>query len=281
MSYLLQQDQKNYAAWSQRNVVQFYTGQRHTVEELYDSERALLVPALESCASVLDVGCAAGGFSQILQALKAGIRYVGVDVSADLIAAARRSYPTSRFEVSDGSVLAFPDQAFDLTLCTGVLLHNPNYQEMIRECYRVARRGCVIDVPRLVSVPYTFDLATSYMVLKRRFREGTDGLDERHTIVPYVLSHPQPLFDCLVNGLKPRPSVVAAVGYYGQTNESVTLPVKPVCFCVVYLAKVGEAVQETKLLLDLPEEIKSQIQVDHVQVLREGRAAISHLIRGA
>ncbi len=271
--------EKNYAAWSRQHVVSFYGSQRHRVDDLYDSERALLVPSVEACRSVLDIGCAAGGFCQIVQTLKPGICYVGVDASSDMVALARRRYPSATFEVNDGVPLPFGEGAFDLVLCTSVLHHNPNYRDMIRECYRVASLRCVIDLPRLVTAPYAFDRSTSYMVLKRRFHDGAGEIDEQQTIVPYVLEHPQPMFEFLLEGLRPRPRAIAAVGYYGHPNESVVLPVKPICFCVVYLLKGDAATARTRLLLDVPEDIEARLSLSGVERVEGGRATFPGFIQ--
>ncbi len=270
---------KNYPAWSEENVVQFYQRERHRLEDLYDSERALLVPALEESTSVLDVGCAAGGLYNILEKLKPGIRYTGVDVSPEMIAQARCRYPSAQFQVSDCSQPDFPEGAFDLVLSMGVLNHNPNYLEMIREHYRVSRKGCVLDLPRMVRAPYTFERSTSHIVLKGLLPNNNPAVPEAETIVPYVLCNPQPMFEFLVNQLKPRPCALAAVGYYGKPNPSAVVPVTPVCFCVIYLKKGDPQTRRTKLLLDLPKDIAAAIQLEGAESVPTGRAAIAGLIR--
>ncbi len=280
MSVLSRGEDKNYAAWSSERVIDFYARERHRSDELYDSERAVLVPALERAASVLDVGCAAGGFSEVLQSLRPGIRYVGVDVAPEMIAEARRRYPAVRFEVSEGSRLDFPDGSFDLVLCTGVLLHNPDYPGLLRELYRVAASGCVVDLPRLVTVPYTFDLASSHMALQRRFAAGpAQGPGTLGSVVPYVLAQAQPMFELLLEQLRPRPRAIAAVGYFGNPHDAAVLPVRPVCFCVVHLAKGDRAVRRTKLLLDLPEEIAAQIPLDGARRVPGGREMVRQFIQ--
>jgi len=271
---------KNYPAWSHRSVVEFYARKRSRVEDLYETERSLLLPALESCGSVLDVGCAAGSFFSIIRTLKPEIRYVGVDVSPKMVTMARSLYPAARFEVSDGSRLSFQDGAFDLVLCTGVLHHNPNYEEIIREVYRVAAKGCILDLPRLVTAPYQFRLASSYQVLKEQF-PGQDGVGEDQTIVPYVLSNPQPLFEFLLRDLHPQPRAIAAVGHYGSPSESAVVPVKPVCFCVVYVGKGHPGRKRAKIWLDLPDDVMRELDLKDAEHLpAEGLEVILEVSAG-
>ena len=269
---------KNYEAWAHGRVIDFYATKRQTPEELYASERAILEPVVKRCRSLLDVGCAAGGLSEALRALNPQLRYVGVDAVPAMIAEARRRHPGVRFEISEGTRLSFPDRAFDQVLCTSVLHHNPDYQQMIREFYRVAREGCILDLPRLVMRPYAFEAATSYMVLNERFVEGDHQQeDARSTVVPYVLANPQPMFEFLL-GLKPRPSAIAAVGYDGQPSPSVVIPIRPVCFCVIYLAKGDSTTRQTQLLLDLPSLLVAELRIEDVQRFPGGRDAFPQLL---
>ncbi len=268
----------NYAAWAHEPVVRYFGHARMTPEALYESERAVLMPALTRCASVLDVGCAAGGLSQVLQTLKPGIRYVGVDVVPEMVNEARRRYPLATFEVSDGSTLRFADGSFDLVVCLGVLHHNPAYRELIRELYRVTGRGCVLDLPRLVRAPYTFDPAASHMVLADQFGVGGLSGERQPTAVPYVLANPQSLFGFLLEELRPRPAALAAVGYYGKPSEAAVLPVRPVCFCVAYLGKGTVQSQRTRLLIDLPGDVAASVRWRQAEVIATDRSRLGALI---
>lgn len=251
---------KNDSAWSAKPVVQFYTQARQSLKELYASERRFLEPALEGCTSVLDIGCAAGGFFPMLRALRPGIRYLGIDTSSEMIRQARLSYPEAEFHVMDGSHLPLPESCFDLVLCTGVLHHNPNYSEMIQELYRVASKGCLLDLPRLTLHPYRFDLHTSYMVLQRQFGMEELTVREEETFIPYVLAHPRALFDLLLNLLRPSPQSVSVFGYYGTPSQATVLPVSSVCFCVVHLLKGRAGHEKTEVHLDLPQDVLQAIQ---------------------
>lgn len=79
---------------------------------------------------ILDVGCGPGS---IVAFLPDAVDYLGVDMSADYIAAAEQSYgERARFMVGDANELEFgDDERFDVVSAVG-LLHHLNDDEVIR-----------------------------------------------------------------------------------------------------------------------------------------------------
>ena len=70
---------------------------------------------------LLDIGC---GPAHILRALPTGVRYVGVDLNADYIAAARREWgDRGEFLCTPVSELALDDREFDVVMTMGLLHH--------------------------------------------------------------------------------------------------------------------------------------------------------------
>jgi len=228
---------KNFEAWSLKNTVNFYQNERTRAADLYQSESAMLLPVVPRVKSVLDVGCAVGNFYSVFRELNPAISYVGIDTSQGMIDEARRRYPGIRFDLSKGHGLPYESGSFDLVLCTGVLNHNPDYLDMISEILRVTRRFAVVDLPRLVTWPYTFDLKHSYMQLKDRFPEKTEEITEEATRVPYVLASVSEAFNGLLNRLSKGIMGVACCGYYGTPHKSVTIPYEKVIFTVILLIK--------------------------------------------
>lgn len=228
---------KNLEAWSYQNSVAFYAQERSRVSDLYESESSMLLPIAGRVESVLDVGCAAGNFFSIFRELNPGISYQGIDTSSRMIEEARARHPGAVFHLGDGGDLPFADGAFDLVSCVGVLNHNPDYLEMIEEMFRVARRFVVVDLPRLVAGPVAFDPKKSYMVLKKRFAEGSDGIPEETTQVPYVLAHAEEAFEGVLTRLSGRLQGLACHGYYRSPHESVVIPCREVLFAVLLLVK--------------------------------------------
>lgn len=241
---------KNLQAWSFKNSVNFYVSERTRAADLYKSEAAMLLPVIPYVRSVLDIGCAVGNFRTIFQDLNPAISYVGVDTSTGMIAEARRRHPGVKFEVVEGNrPLPFADGSFDLVLCTGVLNHNPDYLDLIADAVRVAGSFAVIDLPRLVTGPYSFDLATSFMQLDERFPDNAAGITREATKVPYMLANVGDAFGGILTRLPGKLSGFACCGYYGTTHQSVTIPYEKVIFTVVLLVKGTGPVRYN---LDLP-----------------------------
>ena len=230
--------EENFNAWSFDNSVSFYTEGRNKAEDLYESEAAILLPIVPHIESVLDIGCAAGGFYEIFLELDPSISYTGVDTSRKMIAEAKTRYPKGDFHIGDGGPLPFETVSFDLVLCTSVLHHNPRYLEMITDFKRIARKYIIVDLPRLVTKPYSFDVSHSYMTLGERFPIGSEQLDKTATKVPYVLANVQEMFNKVITRMGGQLSGLAVHGYFGSPHDtSVTIPISPVIFTVALFVK--------------------------------------------
>lgn len=239
---------KNFGAWSLANSVGFYVNKRNQAKDLYRSEAAMLLPVVPHINSVLDVGCAAGGFADIFKELNPRVAYTGIDSSEGMVEKARQLRPGVQFRHYAGGRLPFADNSFDLVLCTGVLNHNPDYLDMIADFVRVTKRFAVIDLPRLVTGPYSFDINQSNMVLKRRF-PGADQVNPEETRVPYVLANVSEAFRGIATSLRENLASIACMGYNGKTDTSVIIPYGEVIFTVVLLVKGRRPAGYT---LDLP-----------------------------
>lgn len=95
--------------------------------------------------TVLDVGC---GNGRLLEALPAGVLYLGVDNSVALLKAARDNYPENKFLAGD--ILKLDDLAkpgnpassrgFDHVFCLAVLPHIPSRELQLKALEQLAAR---------------------------------------------------------------------------------------------------------------------------------------------
>jgi ubiquinone/menaquinone biosynthesis C-methylase UbiE len=96
---------------------------------------------------ILDLGTGPGYLPIEIAKRSSDIKIIGVDLSRNLIQMARQNAQSSgfddrlAFEVGNSARLNFDDVSFDMVISTGMLhsLRNPVY--VLREIYRVLKRG--------------------------------------------------------------------------------------------------------------------------------------------
>lgn len=94
--------------------------------------------------SVLDIGCAAGGYSDYLG--KQGHHVYGIDISYDLLQVGRQRGTSTRFVCGDALTLPFGDRSFDTTVLFDILEHVDDLA-LLKEAVRVSCRRLIIAVP--------------------------------------------------------------------------------------------------------------------------------------
>jgi SAM-dependent methyltransferase len=232
-------------AWSQPSAIDFYYKHRHDVSDLYPSERVFLPRVLFPGIKVLDVGCASGGFFNIMRTMEPAIDYTGIDIAQPAVDLARQRYPEARFEVTDGMAIPYGDGAFDLVHCTSVLNNEPRYPEIWKEMYRVANRFALADMRLLKGIGGRVSAEDS------RYRIQFEGPGQE-AVVPYVVSDADEVISFLLN-LNPRPQALRGTGYFHEVSELADTPYSQVCMAILLLEKGSSATVRTKLdLQDLP-----------------------------
>src|ERR1700712_1986813 len=115
--------------------------------ELYDQKHAFVssfgedvVELLDVKAGerILDIGCGTGYLANHIQSLGADV--VGTDLSPDMIAKAKESYPNVEFAVADASNLKF-DKPFDAVFSNAALHWVKDHDGMMRSVYNSLKPG--------------------------------------------------------------------------------------------------------------------------------------------
>jgi SAM-dependent methyltransferase len=216
--------------FEQPELVEFFSGHRNRPEDLYPSERRFLPGLAAGAKTVLDVGCAAGGFVDIWRAFNGALRYTGVDLSESLVAAARRLHPHAEFLVGDCAVgLSLSDRAADVVAALGWLHWEPRYADALRELWRLTGHSLFFDV---------------------RLHDGSEDLVGAQAIpggrTTYLCASWPRLRRLL---LDLEPGSIRGYGYVGPPADTVSgMPTK-LCFAAFVLER-GDL--PTDLSLDLP-----------------------------
>ena len=212
--------------WSSKSAIDFYYDNRHEISDLYPSEKVFLPRILFPGAKVLDVGCASGGFFNIMRSLEPHIEYTGIDLSDKAVGLATERYPDAKFMVTTGFRLPFQDNNFDIVHCTSVFNNEPNYQEMLEEMYRVSTRFVLIDIR--LSKDLGKQLQSVYNIqFNSKKVEAT---------VPYVVNDADEVVNFILQ-LKPRPRGLYGTGYFHQVAKEAETAHDDVCMAVLLIQK--------------------------------------------
>lgn len=166
--------QPNARAWSLPSVIDFFEGHRATTSEVYPSEWFFLKDLLREGMSVLDIGCAQGGFSAIVGEHLKTFTYTGVDISPAMVERARAKYPAHRFErVGEDDLSPLGGESFDLVLCLGILHLNERWRGMVSEAWKHTRGALLLDL-RETSGASLEDKAASYFKMDFNGDSGSE-----------------------------------------------------------------------------------------------------------
>ncbi len=211
------------AAWGLPGVLDFFETARSTTEQVYRSEWIFLREKLAEGMSVLDVGCAQGGFASVLSEHLNAFDYTGVDVNPDMVARARRRFPGHRFErVAEGDLAALGDETFDLVLVLGLLHLHAAWRDTLAAAW-ACTAGCLLFDLRQVAGPTVEDRTRSW------FRMDFHRPDAAHgaTVLPYNLVNAGEALET-VTRLCPGAAQVSQFGYLHPVSGAASVPVSEV-----------------------------------------------------
>ncbi|OGX04584.1 MAG: hypothetical protein A3G87_06055 [Omnitrophica bacterium RIFCSPLOWO2_12_FULL_50_11] len=216
-------------SWAEHpELVRFYSQHRSRPEDLYPSERRFLPWLARQATSVLDTGCAAGGFIHIWRFYHPNVEYTGIDISSALIETARRLHPNELFfRANVSEVTGLPDRYASVVQALSWLHWDLDYVKAITQLWRLADRYLFMDVR--LSARRNFNLRCRQ---KLAFVGPWDG----ESMTPYLILG-WPPFARLLLGLKPR--TILGYGYWGKPAETVVGVDEEICFAVFVLEKIG------------------------------------------
>lgn len=93
----------------------------------------------DGVSRLLDVGCGTGQSRQVYSGKAAG--YIGVDLSFEALARARRKFSAADWSQADACHLPFANSSFDVVAFSSVLHHIPDFRPALSEALRVLAPG--------------------------------------------------------------------------------------------------------------------------------------------
>ena len=128
--------------------------EKRAVKDVTRRDQAIVENYLSKIApgsSVLDIPAGTGRFIQFC--LGRGLRYTGVDISADMLDVARTKVPAGatniELRVADARALPFGDDAFDYAIIIKFIKWLPNLElliDVLKEIKRVTRKEAFVQI---------------------------------------------------------------------------------------------------------------------------------------
>lgn len=222
---------RNDKAWSLPSIVNYFQGRRKSTQDIYPSEWVFLKDILKEGISILDVGCAVGGFAKAVGENLKQYSYTGMDISAAMIDEAKRNLPQHRFfHVNENDFSCVRREKFDLVLCLGILPLSEHWRETIEEAWKATRHYLLLDI-REHTGPSIEDKKTSF--LKMDF--GGVAVDAHSPTLPYNVINSCESVDTILR-LCPNYARLSRHGYLHPVTGSATCPIQQV-FMNTYLVE--------------------------------------------
>jgi SAM-dependent methyltransferase len=225
--------------WSSQSAIDYYAQHRHDVADLYPSETVFLPRVLFPGAKVLDVGCASGGFFNIMRSYEPAVEYTGIDLSATAVEMAQARYPEANFVLNEGFSLPFEDNTFDLVHCTSVFNNEPNYKTILEEMYRVTNRFALADIRLLKGIGN--QRSTTYNI-----QFESNGIEDT---VPYVVNDADDVVNFILQ-LDPKPKALRGTGYFHPVAKEADPLDSEICMTILLLEKWDATGAQTVFDLD-------------------------------
>lgn len=121
--------------------------------------------------NVLEVGCGAGRFTELL--VKSGANVHSVDLSNAVEVNKENIGNAANYRIAQASVyeLPFPKQSFDVVICLGVIQHTPSSEKTIAALWEMVKPGGLLVIDHYIwRLNYYFNPATYWRLILKEMK---------------------------------------------------------------------------------------------------------------
>lgn len=132
--------------WNDIEAQKFFSVERKKIRDLYLGEKFFLSKILFENCSILDIGCAQGGFYKILKSYLKSFRYTGVDSSEKMILKAKKKYPNANFHLIKKNNFKILKKKYDIVIIYGVLHLTPYWRQILNNSKNLFKNFLLFDL---------------------------------------------------------------------------------------------------------------------------------------
>lgn len=217
--------------WELNNVLDFFKNERNKIDDIYPSEWFFIKDKLKEGVSILDVGCAQGGFASAFSSVLSSFNYVGLDVSEKMISEAKNKNPDQRFFcIPDGDFSCLQGEKFDLVLALGFLHLHESWRKTLSAAWQVTKEALIFDL-RLTEQASIEDKEKSCLLMN--FGKNGQAVPDWIKLPYNIINSSSALMD--INGICAEHKAFKQYGYKHDAASSAKIPYKhifPTTYCL-------------------------------------------------
>jgi len=209
----------------------YWKNNRNKIDNLYKSEKKFFIKNIKRSNSFLDVGCAAGGFFEIIKSInKKCNNYTGIDVSKNLISIAKQKYPKQVFFLYNGKTFPFKIKKYDLTFSFGTLHHSNYYLKIINQMLKKSKKYVIFDLR------FTFSKnLINQNISFQKIKFGKNFIKKNN--IPYNILNFYKFINDIIKITSKKYSI-EIYGYYNKPHENVVSPYKKIIMAAIFINKL-------------------------------------------
>lgn len=246
---------KSNIAYQTDQLARYFTSNRVTWEQFYESERAIIGQLRpDAQLRILDIGCGCGGLGLALRDQFGVEHYTGVEINPLAAEAGRAMNPAA--EILCGDILdlgrgVLRGKSYDAVFSLSCVDWNVRFSDMLAAAWGfVAAGGSLVATFRLAIGDGCDDMEKSYQYI------NCDGRMEGERAA-YVVLNARALI-CLLESFSP--ASIHAIGYWGSPSATAVTPFEKLCFAAFSIQRrADEDTAAPRLELDLPPDVKDSI----------------------
>lgn len=112
-----------------------------------------MIPVNYKYKNVLDYGCGTALFYPRIKKRNKKASYTGIDLSKEMLDAARKKHKGIELIEADAEKLPLPKESFDLVIGRGILHHLPNPEKGLKEVGRVLKKKGIVVISDTTTNP--------------------------------------------------------------------------------------------------------------------------------
>ena len=132
--------------WGLKPSIEYFKSKRKNINHLYKGERKIFSKVIFEKCSILDIGCAEGGFIKIIKSFVKNFDYTGVDVNRKMINLAKKKNPKHKFYEKNDFYQKFRYKKFDIVLILGLLHLNKEWKKILLKDSKFSKKYLIFDL---------------------------------------------------------------------------------------------------------------------------------------